>query len=125
MCRCKPQHPRYGLRLTTRNRRICWPFGAEQPLNAAHLTTNLDVAYELLEVRTGEHGLKPIYRTGKAPSGSTEAVRVEADQVLRSAFGDEGKRKRDNVEKLQRELSDAWAEQGSSRLALTRFLSSF
>ena len=63
--------------LTDITPRICWPFSADQPLNAMHITENLDIAYELLEVRTGP-GLKPVHRTGKAPVGTLDAVRAEA-----------------------------------------------
>ncbi|KAJ7097452.1 hypothetical protein C8R44DRAFT_889359 [Mycena epipterygia] len=32
---------------------ICWPFSADQPMSAAHLTQNLSVAFHLIEIRTG------------------------------------------------------------------------
>ncbi|PIL36220.1 hypothetical protein GSI_01881 [Ganoderma sinense ZZ0214-1] len=59
------------------------------PQNTIHLTKILDTGYELLEVRTG-HGLRPIYRNGKTPSGTVEAVKAEVTDVLKRAFGEEG-----------------------------------
>lgn len=101
--------------------RICWPFHADQPLNAVHLTDNLKIAYELLEVRSG-HGLKPICRTGVAPRGTADAIQEETNHILDQAFGEDGRGKRVNVEKLKELLSHVWTEQGSSQLALKRFL---
>ena len=100
---------------------ICWPFGAEQPVNALHITHNLDVAYELFEVRSG-HGLKPLHRTAAAPIATEESLRAEANEVLERAFGEDGARKRANVAKLSAAFKEMWSEQGPSRLALVRFL---
>ena len=41
--------------------RIVWPISADQPLNAIHLSENLDVAFELIEVRHGVYD--GVYRT--------------------------------------------------------------
>ena len=103
--------------------RICWPFEADQPLNTIHLTENLDVAYELLEVRTGD-GLRPIYRTGRAPTGTLEAVRTEASAVLEKAFGEDGWRKRENIRKLREVALGLWNEDGEARVAAKELLSS-
>ncbi|GJE97774.1 glycosyltransferase family 1 protein [Phanerochaete sordida] len=103
---------------------ICWPFAADQPLNTVQLTENLDIAYELLEVRTGEPGLKPIYRTGKAPKGTLAAVREETRAVLDRAFGEDGARKRGNILKLREVSLGMWAERGAGRLAAEEMLSS-
>ncbi|KAI0783280.1 UDP-Glycosyltransferase/glycogen phosphorylase [Abortiporus biennis] len=94
---------------------ICWPFYADQPFNALNYTENFDVAYELFEVRAGIHGLKDIHRLGRPPSGTIEAVRKEVDGVLDDAFKDGGKRKRENMKKLQEKLSQSWKEDGSSK----------
>ncbi|TCD65432.1 hypothetical protein EIP91_002688 [Steccherinum ochraceum] len=101
---------------------ICWPFHADQPANAVNLTENHNVAYELLEVRTGPHGLKPIYRTGKAPTGTVEAIRTEAHDVLAKAFGEDGARKRANVKKLQAKIQAAASKGGSGEVDLGRLL---
>ena len=100
---------------------ICWPFLGDQPANAIHLTETLDAGYELLEVRTG-HGLRPIYRNGKTPSGTLEAVRAEAEDVLRRAFGEEGKAKRDRLLAVKERLDAAWEEGGASRRDAEAFL---
>jgi len=95
---------------------ICWPFHSDQAPGAAHLTTNLDVAYELFEVRTGTSGLKPIHRLdNKAPVGTLESLRVEAIDVLDKAFGDDGIKKRANVKRLQEKILKSWSNGGSSR----------
>lgn len=90
-------------------------------MNAAHVTDNLDIAYELIEVRTGENGLKPIYRTGRKPVGTIDAVREEMNAVLDKALGEDGKKKRANVEKLREAVLAAWEENGPSRQALQSF----
>ena len=82
-------------------------------MNAAHLTTNLDVAYELIEVRTGERGLQPIHRLGRAPVGTVQAVREEAALVLEKAFGEDGENKRANILKLREQVLAAWKAGGS------------
>ena len=101
--------------------RICWPYQANQVINTIHLTDNINVAYELIEVRTG-NGLKPAYRTGKAPTATVDAVRDEARWVLTLAFGEDGARKRDNIQKLRESISLLWDEDGMSRRELENFL---
>ena len=105
--------------------RITWPYGADQPANAARLSSKLNVAYELFEVRTGEFASKPIHRLGRAPIGTIEAVREEADRVLEQAFGEDGDTKRANMKKLQAEILNVWNEGGPARRDLLRFLSVF
>ena len=87
-----------------------------------HLTDNLRIAYELVEVRTGEHATKPIYRTGRCPTGTPEAVRAEIADVLEKAFGTDGEEKRANVLKLREEVLKAWEPEGSSHKDLERLL---
>ena len=97
--------------------RICWPFGADQAANSVYLTEKLDVAYELLEVRVSL-GLKPIFRNGKVPTGTIEALRKEAAQILENAFGQDGERKRANMQKLREVVLGCWKEGGSTKRAL-------
>ncbi|EMD40085.1 glycosyltransferase family 1 protein [Gelatoporia subvermispora B] len=101
---------------------ICWPLSAEQPINTLHATENLDVAYELLEVRSGI-GLKPILRTGKTPVGTLAAARIEAQQVLEMAFGADGAKKRENALKMKEAIARSWDEDGTSTRDLRQFLS--
>lgn len=92
-------------------------------MNALHLTYNLDVAYELIEVRTG-HGLKPLHRSGRAPIGTVDAVREEANNILSKAFGQDGEEKRAKILRLKEEINQAWDEEGPSRRDLETFLDS-
>ncbi|KZT07197.1 glycosyltransferase family 1 protein [Laetiporus sulphureus 93-53] len=103
---------------------ICWPFAFDQPLNAAHITVNLDIGYELFQIRNGP-GLGLVHRLGKAPEGSVEAVRTEAQDVLTRAFGEDGARKRANVLKLKhRMVGQPRSKHHPSRRAIDAFLDS-
>ncbi|KAH8103112.1 UDP-Glycosyltransferase/glycogen phosphorylase [Cristinia sonorae] len=101
---------------------ICWPFISDQPLNAVNLTEIHDVAYELLEVRTG-NGLKPIYRKGKGPINTVDALKAEARDVLEKAFSEDGERKRRNLKALKAKLDGAWEKGGVAHGDLERLLS--
>ena len=87
------------------------------------MTDNLQIAYELLEVRSGD-GLKPIYRTGYTPKGTVEAVKVEAREVLTKAFGEDGAKKRAKLEELRKKVISEWEDGGSSKRDVTAFLDS-
>ncbi|KAH8085452.1 UDP-Glycosyltransferase/glycogen phosphorylase [Cristinia sonorae] len=100
---------------------ICWPFHADQSPNAVNLTENHQVAYELFEVRTN-NGLRPIYRTGKAPLNTIDALKAEVREVLEKAFGEDGERKRTNVQKLKAQIDAAWKKGGSSDVDMGKFL---
>ena len=76
-----------------------------------------------MEVRSG-HGLKPLYRTGKAPTGTIEAVKAEVKDVLTKAFGEDGQAKRANSLKLKGEMEKAWTEDGPATCSFTSFLDS-
>lgn len=102
--------------------RICWPFSADQPVNAIHLEENLKVAYEVFEVRTGP-GLQPLYR-GKKPEGTIDAVRREARAVLAKAFGEDGKKKRENLKQLNAKIAEAWGEGGAATKEFEAFATS-
>ncbi|KAI0069828.1 UDP-Glycosyltransferase/glycogen phosphorylase [Panus rudis PR-1116 ss-1] len=102
---------------------ICWPFAGDQPHNAIRLSVALNVGYELLEVRTGEQGLKPLYRTGKAPRGTVDAVREEVSLVLNNALGEDGRVKRANMEKLRDSALSAWNEGGPAKREMDRLAS--
>ena len=101
---------------------IAWPFGAEQSFNAAHSVENLNIAYELFEVRSG-NALK-VYRTGKTHTGTVEAVRAEASKVLDLAFGEDGEKKRKNMLKLKEASEQAWSDDGKGRKDFEELLSS-
>ncbi len=101
--------------------RIVWPVTADQPVNAIHLSETLDVAYELIEVRHGA-GLGKIYRNGRTPVGTIDAVKAEARGVLDLAFGEDGARKRANILKLRDTLRAAWAENGVAQREVESFV---
>ena len=71
-----------------------------------------DIGYELFNVRN-DAGLKPILRRNNyTPLGTVESVREEFTQVIESAFGAEGERKRKNVERMRDEIRESWAPGG-------------
>ncbi|KAJ7323851.1 hypothetical protein DFH08DRAFT_941348 [Mycena albidolilacea] len=70
---------------------ICWPFEADQPIVAVHVSQNLNVAFHLMEVRTGK-GLQPLH-DGYDPQGTRAAMQVE--------FREMGKKKGRNAQKMQ------------------------
>ena len=103
--------------------RIAWPFDADQPPNAVHLTLNLDVAFELTEVRTGL-GLKPLHR-GVQPTGTIEAITAELHSVLQMAWGAEGERKRRNAESMRYQWKKEWQKGGDALKNLSNFLTKY
>ncbi|KAJ8455277.1 hypothetical protein ONZ51_g12539 [Trametes cubensis] len=100
---------------------ILWPIDADQPPNAIHLAEDLVVAYELLEVRNGA-GLGTIYRTGKTPSGTIDAVKSELLDILARAFGSDGDAKRARLSELKSKLQGAWKEGGEARKDMVAFI---
>ena len=75
--------------------------------------TSSDLAYEVFNGRTGP-GLRPIHRLSMAPKGTLDALKNEAREILRNAFGDDGRRKRERLYALQSEVLEARSLQGSS-----------
>ena len=82
--------------------RICWPISADQSAAAVHLTENLNVGFELFQVRTGD-GLKPIARrkgglgVNNTPEGTREAVGVEIRQIIDLTRSEKGWEMRRNA----------------------------
>ncbi|THH09130.1 hypothetical protein EW145_g2230 [Phellinidium pouzarii] len=102
---------------------ICWPFRGDQPCNAMNLTTNLNVAYELFEVRNGVHGLSPLLRLGdRSPSGNVDAVRREALDILKLARGKDGEEKRRNTLRIKSDIIKAWGNNGDCIEELSKML---
>ena len=91
-------------------------------MNACQCRDNLDIAYELFEVRCG-NALK-VHRTGKTHAGTLEAVRAEAAEVLDLAFSADGKKKRQNILKLKEAAEQAWAEGGKGKQQFEDLLAS-
>ena len=102
-------------------KRICWPITADQPAAAAHLTENLNVAFELYQVRTGE-GLKPLARNGLAAKGTREAVGNEIRQTIDLCRGEKGQVKRSNAEQLKVKFAKAWEDNGTARQEIHKML---
>lgn len=75
----------------------------------------------MFEIRTGE-GLQPIYRTGKTPAGTLDAVENEIRAVLTQAFGKDGEAKRERALEMKKAILHAWSEQGPSKLEFDNML---
>ncbi|KAI0633619.1 UDP-Glycosyltransferase/glycogen phosphorylase [Trametes polyzona] len=103
---------------------ILWPFGADQPLNAVHISDQLQIGYELLEVRTGPSGLHPIYRNGRKPIGTIEALKAEAHDILTKAYGPDGEEKRKRLATLSHAVNHQWDEGGAALRDVKSFLDS-
>ena len=116
-----PVEPFCDPNCRSRLHRILWPFAADQPHNAVHVSETLGIGYELLEVRSG-HGLKPIFRTGYTPKGTIDALKREAREVLGKAFGEAGKTKRARIEALREEVMREWDVGGAARRDAETFL---
>jgi hypothetical protein len=82
----------------------------------------LDVAYQLFEVRTGMHGLRPICRNGKTPEGTIESVKREFNEVLEMMRGEDGARKRSNVQRIRDLLVASGEDGGQGRQALLNLI---
>ena len=93
-------------------------------MNATYLSEDLEVAYELIEVRNGT-GAGKIYRNGRVPIATVDAVKAEMNEVLDRAFGDDGKRKRQNLQRLRKVLREAWSEGGVAKREVEAFLDDF
>ncbi|KAI0631464.1 UDP-Glycosyltransferase/glycogen phosphorylase [Trametes polyzona] len=103
---------------------ILWPFNGDQPLNAVHISEQLKIGYELIEIRTGEAGLHPIYRNGRKPVGTLDALKKEAREVLEKAYGPDGEEKRKKLAPLTEALNSQWEEGGAALRDVRAFLES-
>ncbi|KAI0630196.1 UDP-Glycosyltransferase/glycogen phosphorylase [Trametes polyzona] len=93
---------------------IVWPIDADQPMNGVYLSEEANVAYELVEIRNG-CGLGKIYRNGRVPIGTIDAVKDEMRNVLDQAFGEDGLTKRVRLQTMKKALRAAWGENGVAR----------
>ena len=108
-------------------RRICWPFAADQPTGAAHITENLNVAFELFQVRTGENGLKPLAsaRNGLVAEGTREAVGIEIRQTIDLCRSEKGEEMRRNAEPFKMKFAQTWEEDGMAKQEIRKFLDKY
>ncbi|KAF8911626.1 hypothetical protein CPB84DRAFT_1842107 [Gymnopilus junonius] len=104
---------------------IAWPFDADQPAAAARLAEELHVAFELVEVRTGETGMRPLLRNGRTAKGTREAVGLEFRKVIDDCRSEKGFEMRRNAENIKVKLLEAWKENGKSRQELSAFLDKY
>jgi hypothetical protein len=106
--------------------RIGWPFMTDQPAVISYLEHSLDVAFQLMEVRTAPYGLKPIRARGDwIPTGTVDAFCAEVEAVLKELKSEVGARKRRNAKLAQAELSKAWAEGGPAMNALNELVAQY
>lgn len=105
--------------------RICWLFEFDQPTAAAHLSENLNIAIELVEVRAGEHGMKPLRMHGCKAEGISKAVGVEIREVLDACRGDKGEQLRKNAGFMKAKFARSWGADGISRKDFNAFLSKY
>ncbi|KAL1942712.1 hypothetical protein VTO73DRAFT_4952 [Trametes versicolor] len=101
---------------------ILWPFGGDQPVNAVHISEQLNVGYELIEVRTGPAGLHTIYRNGRTPVATIEAIKEEVRDVLAKAYGPDGAEKRERLVALTHAVTHEWEEGGGALRDVKAFL---
>ena len=89
------------------------------------MTGPLDVAYELYNIRDGEHGLKPLARFGpsaKSLEGTPEAVAAEAREIFVKARSEDGARKRANAQRIGEELKRGWDMDGAFTKEVNKLL---
>ena len=103
-------------------RRICWPFNLDQLIGSAHLTENLNVAFELFQMRTGEGLNLPIHRNGLTPQGTRTAVGIEIWQSIDLCHSEKGRKLTKNAEKFRVMFMKACDEDGAARREIRNFL---
>ena len=101
--------------------RICWPITTDGPVHAVYLSERLNVAFELLQVRTGD-GLKALARNGFAAEGTREAVGIEIRQTIDLCRSEKGQKMRSNAEQLKVKFAQTWEEDGIARQEIRKFL---
>ncbi|KAJ7450898.1 hypothetical protein FB451DRAFT_1410211 [Mycena latifolia] len=101
---------------------IVWPTNAEQPVNAALLSSGPNpVAIELIQVRTGTQ-LAPSLRGGPKITGTVEDASAEFKAVFEDARGAKGAILIGNAAKMAAALREARAGEASDELVrLARF----
>ncbi|KAE9405261.1 UDP-Glycosyltransferase/glycogen phosphorylase [Gymnopus androsaceus JB14] len=107
---------------------ILWPMSADQPINAATLTLIHKAAFELIGVRAGTDGTKPLLRfkdTSYKPSFTVEGVKKEFELLLEKIKGEEGKLVRQNFEVLSDKVGKSWDDGEESKTDLDNFLAKF
>ncbi|KAJ6583022.1 hypothetical protein DFH09DRAFT_1360306 [Mycena vulgaris] len=89
---------------------IVWPICADQPINAALISSGPNpVAIELMQVRTG-HQLRPSLRGGPPITGAVEDASAEFKVTFEAARGPRGVILKENAAKIARDLRDLEAQ---------------
>ncbi|KAF9461362.1 hypothetical protein BDZ94DRAFT_1299257 [Collybia nuda] len=107
---------------------IFWPISADQPMNAAQLGITHKAAFELIEVRSGEQGIKPLLRfqnTGYVPTFTVDAVRKEVEGAVMKLKGEEGQAVRANFNELCERMWRSWDVDAECGMDLDQFLKKF
>ena len=94
-------------------------------MNAMLVSLVHDIGYELIQVRTGENGLKKPHRAGAVEDftkGTEEAWRAEMQNVLKLALSGDGERKRANLLKIRERVIAGWQEGGETMNEFRSFL---
>ncbi|KAJ7263480.1 hypothetical protein C8J57DRAFT_1629583, partial [Mycena rebaudengoi] len=99
---------------------VCWPFEGDQPEAALHLAHTLNVAFHLIEIRTGK-GKLPLL-SGKVPQGTRAAVGAEFRSLIDDFRGSVGEEKKRSAQRMKVEYARAWEEGGSARAAVDALL---
>jgi hypothetical protein len=96
---------------------------ADQPGNAALLSTAYGAAFELLSVRTGTGARQPL-RLREAPPVyfSVQAVRCETRELLGKLGCEEGLRVRERAGRLAMKMNESWEEGGEAVRELERLM---
>ncbi|KAF5368910.1 hypothetical protein D9758_003087 [Tetrapyrgos nigripes] len=105
---------------------IFWPFGGDQPYNAAQMSRVHEAGFELFNVRTGERGQQIPYvfeaSNRPAPTFTLEAVQQEVKDIILKLKGEEGKIARRNLEALAENHLRSWGKNGEARRNMEAFL---
>lgn len=102
--------------IVTPDYRIAWPVNGDQFLNAISVALRHDFAYQLLEVLNP----KPFY-SGVIPKGTVKAAVEEFREIWIKAQGEDGARKRSNIQDMQKKYKTLWEEKGYSRKDFKKF----
>ncbi|KAK7437863.1 hypothetical protein VKT23_018300 [Stygiomarasmius scandens] len=109
---------------------IFWPYAADQPYNAALVSQVHKAGFELINIRTGQHGTRSPYRSrdlpeSEQPTFTVDAVKKEIRELVVKLKGDEGLAVRKNYERLGEAISKSWDKDGEARKTMERFLKKY
>lgn len=69
--------------------------------------------------------MKPLFRNGRKPQGTREAVGVEIREVLDACRGEKGEELRKSAEDTKAKFGRSWGPDGVSRKDFNAFLDKF